>query len=91
MERRSHEWLERLEAQGVPHGNIKSYEDAFAHPQAIHRQMRVAKLSPAGQSVLGVANLAQFSGTPVRYPSSAPKLDLHNGEISSRFSLPPGI
>jgi crotonobetainyl-CoA:carnitine CoA-transferase CaiB-like acyl-CoA transferase len=86
LSRPSGEWLSRLEAEGVPHGNINSYKEAFEHPQAIHRKMRVEVPLSMGGTLPGVANPVRFSETPVRYTASAPKLGEHTDEISSRFA-----
>jgi crotonobetainyl-CoA:carnitine CoA-transferase CaiB-like acyl-CoA transferase len=86
LTRSSRDWLSRLEAEGVPHGNINNYQEAFHHPQAVHRGMRVEVPCDGGGSLPGVANPVRFSHTPVRYAASAPKLGQHTDEISSRFT-----
>lgn len=85
LARPSREWLLRLEAEGVPHGNINNYKEAFEHPQARHRRMRVEMPSPGGGTVVGVANPVRFSETPVCYITSAPNLGQHTDEIAARF------
>lgn len=79
--------MTRLEAEGVPYGNINNYREAFEHPQAIHRGMRVEMPSPSGEAFsCGVANPVRFSATPVRYARSAPKLGLDTAEVTARFA-----
>lgn len=77
----SRDWLERLAQNEVPHGRINNYQQAFEHPQALHRHMRVDVPSRAGVAIAGVANPVRFSESPVRYQRSAPRLGEHTQEI----------
>lgn len=88
--RSSREWLQRLETEGIPHGNINDYRQAFEHPQAVHRGMKVQMPSPDGTTTPGVANPVRFSQTSVRYIASSPRLGEHTAEIVSRFGLKSG-
>lgn len=85
LERPSREWLMRLEAEGVPHGNINNYKEAFEHAQALHRGMRIDMPSQSGGTTSSVANPVRFSETPVRYVTPAPMLDQHTDEIVARI------
>jgi crotonobetainyl-CoA:carnitine CoA-transferase CaiB-like acyl-CoA transferase len=85
LKRTSQDWLPRLEQEGLPHGAINSYAQAFAHPQAVHRGMRVSMPGPAGVEVAGVANPVKFSATPVQYRAAAPALGEHTEEISKQY------
>jgi crotonobetainyl-CoA:carnitine CoA-transferase CaiB-like acyl-CoA transferase len=82
--RTSEEWLVPLEREGLPHGKINNYAEAFAHPQALHRGMRVEMPGFEG-SMAGVANPVRFSQTPVRYRAAAPRLGEHTDEVRARF------
>jgi crotonobetainyl-CoA:carnitine CoA-transferase CaiB-like acyl-CoA transferase len=94
-------WLQRLESADIPHGRINDYGQAFAHPQAVHRGMRVQMPAASGTGwVPGVANPVRFSATPVSYRWAAPALGQHTAEVLRRLGassadgrttgLPPG-
>lgn len=53
------DWLERLEAAGIPAGPINSISQALADPQAVHRGARIA----AGGGALGKVPMV---GNPIR-------------------------
>ena len=53
------EWLEKLEAAGIPAGPINSVSQALADPQAVHRGVRTS----AGGGALGEVPMV---GSPVR-------------------------
>ena len=79
-------WLERLEEFDVPHGGINGYAEAFAHPQALHRGMRVdlpANLGTATEA--GVANPIKFSASPVQYRRAAPALGADTDDVLKRL------
>ncbi len=84
------EWLRRLEEQGIPNGRINDYREAFAHPQAEHRGMRVVTPAQKDRVVPGVANPVRFSASPVVYRAAAPTLGQHTDEIRRRYPGPPG-
>jgi crotonobetainyl-CoA:carnitine CoA-transferase CaiB-like acyl-CoA transferase len=79
-------WLERMEGQDVPHGRINSYQEAFQHPQASHRGMRLESVGLDGVRVAGVANPAKFSASPVSYRRAAPGLGQHTAEVLRTIS-----
>jgi crotonobetainyl-CoA:carnitine CoA-transferase CaiB-like acyl-CoA transferase len=74
-------WLDRLEAEGIPAGPILTYDQVFADPQVIHREMAVPVEHPvAGPTrVLGIP--FKLSGTPARIRRPAPTLGQHTEEI----------
>jgi formyl-CoA transferase len=59
-ERPAAEWLEELEAAGIPAGPINSVSQALADPQAVHRGVRVS----AGGGALGTVPMV---GSPIRF------------------------
>jgi len=75
------EWLERLEAAGVPAGPILDYGQVFADPHVRHREMAVEVEHPrAGRSrVLGIP--VKLSSTPGSIRRPAPTLGQHTDEV----------
>jgi formyl-CoA transferase len=74
-------WLDRLEEAGVPAGPILTYDQVFADPQVIHREMVVPVEHPvAGATrVLGIP--FKLSRTPGRVRRPAPTLGQHTDEV----------
>ncbi|MET4579836.1 CaiB/BaiF CoA transferase family protein [Ottowia thiooxydans] len=75
------DWNETLEAAGVPAGPINGFEDVFADPQIVHRQMRFDLPHTSAGSVPQVANPVKFSATPVQYDRAPPLLGEHTEEV----------
>jgi crotonobetainyl-CoA:carnitine CoA-transferase CaiB-like acyl-CoA transferase len=80
-QRRKGEWIEALEAAGVPCGPINNMQEVFENPQVQHRRMRVDIPHPAGVPCPTVANPIRFSETPVTYEVPPPLLGEHTREI----------
>lgn len=74
-------WLDALEKQGIPCGPIYGFEQTFADPQVVHRQMRRDMEHPTIGSMPFVSNPVRFSGTPVQYRRPPPLLGQHTEEI----------
>ncbi len=82
MKRRTtREWIEALEAAGVPCGPINRLDEVFADPQVRHRGLRLEMAHPAAGRVPLVASPLRFSTTPVDYRLPPPLLGQHNEEI----------
>jgi len=79
--RASKDWLERLEAVGVPCGPINDYHRVFEDPQVGHRGLKVEIPHPSGVSCPTVASPMRFSETPVEYERSPPLLGQHTREV----------
>ncbi|MBH1963935.1 MAG: CoA transferase [Comamonadaceae bacterium] len=75
------DWNETLEAAGVPAGPINGFEEVFADPQIVHRQMRFDLPHTSAGSVPQVANPVKFSATPVQYDRAPPLLGEHTEEV----------
>ena len=58
------EWLERLEARGVPCGPINDYKQVFEDAQVRHRKLRVDLPRPDGGTVATIASPLRLQGTP---------------------------
>ncbi|MGB1540436.1 MAG: CaiB/BaiF CoA transferase family protein, partial [Rickettsiales bacterium] len=66
-EKRAREWLELLEANGIPCGPVNTIEQAFANPQIQHREMQRELTREDGTKIPTVANPIRLSKTPVEY------------------------
>jgi len=79
--RTTREWVEALEAAGVPNGPINTIEQVFAEPQAIARGLRVELPHPAAGTVSLVRSPMRFSATPIEHERPPPLLGEHTDEI----------
>jgi crotonobetainyl-CoA:carnitine CoA-transferase CaiB-like acyl-CoA transferase len=79
--RTTRDWVEALEAAGVPNGPINTLEQVFAEPQAIARGLRLELAHPAGGKVSLVRSPMRFSATPVEHERPPPMLGQHTDEI----------
>jgi len=82
-QRPSREWIDRLEAAGVPCGPINDMAEVFENPQVQHRGMRVDIPHPAGVACPTVASPMRFSATPVEHLVPPPLLGQHTREVLS--------
>jgi crotonobetainyl-CoA:carnitine CoA-transferase CaiB-like acyl-CoA transferase len=80
-QRSRHDWIEALEAAGVPCGPINDIQEVFENPQVRHRGMRVDIPHPAGVACATVASPMRFSATPVTYDAPPPLLGHHTREV----------
>ena len=74
LQRPQAEWIERLEARGVPCGPINDYRQVFEDPQVRHRGLRVDMLQPDGGMVSTIASPLRLKGTPASYALAPPQL-----------------
>jgi crotonobetainyl-CoA:carnitine CoA-transferase CaiB-like acyl-CoA transferase len=79
--RTTRDWVEALEAAGVPNGPINNLEQVFEEPQAIARALRMELPHPVAGSVSLVRNPMRFSATPLEYTVPPPTLGQHTDEI----------
>lgn len=81
------DWLETLDAIGVPAGPVNDLASVFASPQVAARGMAVRlphKTSAAGFVDL-IANPLKLSDTPVTYAKSPPTLGEDTGDVLRRL------
>jgi len=84
------QWMDALEAQGVPCGPINTLDQVFGDPQVLARGLRFDLPHPAAGSVPQVANPIRFSRTPIEYPAAPPTLGQHTQEVlAERLGLSP--
>jgi crotonobetainyl-CoA:carnitine CoA-transferase CaiB-like acyl-CoA transferase len=75
------EWLELLEAAGVPNGPINDIAQVFEEPQVKARSVRVELEHPVAGRLALVASPMRFSATPVEYRQAPPLLGEHTDEV----------
>jgi crotonobetainyl-CoA:carnitine CoA-transferase CaiB-like acyl-CoA transferase len=79
--RSKREWLELLEAAGVPNGPINDVAQVFEEPQVKARGVRIELDHAAAGSVPLVASPMRFSGTPIEYELAPPLLGEHTDQV----------
>jgi crotonobetainyl-CoA:carnitine CoA-transferase CaiB-like acyl-CoA transferase len=79
--RPTREWLELLQAAGVPIGPINNVAQVFEEPQVRARGVRVELEHPVAGKLPTVASPMRFSGTPVEHRLAPPLLGAHTEEI----------
>jgi formyl-CoA transferase len=80
------DWVEVLEAAGVPCGPVYDYAQMFADPQVRHRGL-VQYASDAELGEVPHIRTPVRIGEGVRVRNVAPKLGEHNAEIFARFGV----
>ncbi|MCV4273692.1 CoA transferase [Pseudomonas capsici] len=75
------QWVEALEAAGVPCGPINDLAQVFADPQVRARGLAVEMPHALGGSVAQVASPIRLSETPVEYRRAPPLLGEHTQEV----------
>ena len=79
--RSSAEWLQRLEAAGVPAGPVLDVAQMHADPQALAREMIVETTHPAAGRVKSIGLPIKFSETPGGVGRAAPVLGQHTRQV----------
>lgn len=82
--RPSAQWIEMLEAVGVPCGPINNLAQVFDNPQIRHRGMVAHMDHPVSGSVDLLANPIRLSETPVAYDRPPPPLGADTWDVLSR-------
>ena len=75
------EWLERLEAAGVPNGPINDLAQVFEEPQVKARGLKIELEHKAAGALPLVASPMRFSGTPLEYRLPPPLLGEHTEAV----------
>ncbi len=81
LERPTAEWVQMLEAVGVPCGPINNYQQVFELPQVKHRGLRVDVPTASGGAVPLIASPLRLTGTPVEYVQAPPTLGEHTDAV----------
>ena len=74
LERGSDQWLEALNASGIPCGPINNIDQDFDDAQVRHRKMQIELEHPAAGKVAAVACPVKLSQTPPEYNRAPPLL-----------------
>jgi len=81
VKRTTHEWVEALEAAGVPNGPINNLEQVFQEPQAVARGLRMEMQHPLAGKISLIRSPMRFSATPIEHKVPPPLLGEHTDEI----------
>jgi crotonobetainyl-CoA:carnitine CoA-transferase CaiB-like acyl-CoA transferase len=79
--RGKHEWIDALEAAGVPCGPINDLEEVFENEQVVARGLRVDLPHPSGGTVKLVRNPIRMSVSPPQATSHPPTLGEHTDSV----------
>ena len=74
LSRGAADWVERLEKNGVPCGQINNYQQVFEDPQVKYRGLKVDIPQNDGSVFSTIASPLRLKATPVQYEKSAPAL-----------------
>jgi formyl-CoA transferase len=75
------EWIDQLEAAGVPCGPINNLEEVFENPQVLARELQVDLPHPNGGVARMVRSPMNLSVTPTRCDLPPPTLGQHTNEV----------
>src|SRR5205814_76868 len=79
--RSKREWLDLLEAAGVPNGPVNDVAQVFEEPQVKARGVRLELEHAAAGTLPSVASPMRFSETPIEYRRGPPVLGEHTDEV----------
>jgi crotonobetainyl-CoA:carnitine CoA-transferase CaiB-like acyl-CoA transferase len=85
LEKTSVEWLDALNARGIPCGPINTIEQVFADQQVQHRGLKLELEHAVAGKVASVANPIRLSQTPIEYRQAPPTLGQHSDEVLGRL------
>ena len=81
------EWVELLNAKGVPSGAILSLEEALKQPQIKHRET-LKDVPVEGIGTIPLFNLtAKFSETPGDISAPPPRISAHTEEVLAQIGF----
>jgi crotonobetainyl-CoA:carnitine CoA-transferase CaiB-like acyl-CoA transferase len=84
----SAEWLERLDAEGVPCAPVLRRRDMIHHPQVLENEIVVESEHPRAGRLRQARPAARFSETPPGIRSGAPALGQHTNEVLAELGYP---
>ncbi|HJR61811.1 MAG TPA: CoA transferase, partial [Vicinamibacterales bacterium] len=77
------DWLQRLDAAGIPCGPIHDYAQVFADPQVVEREMAVEVEHPVLGHLRTLGTPVKMSATPLNVHRRAPLLGEHTVQVLS--------
>ena len=81
LKRSTRDWVELLEAAGIPNGPINDLAQVYEEPQVKARGIKVELDHPVAGKLPTVASPMRFSATPVEYKLAPPLLGQQTEEI----------
>jgi len=79
--RTQRDWLDALEAVGVPCGPINRLDQVFADPQVLARQMKLDLPHPLARTAPQVATPIRYSRSSISYRDAPPLLGQHTAVV----------
>jgi crotonobetainyl-CoA:carnitine CoA-transferase CaiB-like acyl-CoA transferase len=79
--RTQRDWLDALEAAGVPCGPINRLDQVFADPQVIARRLKRDLAHPLARTVPQVATPIRYSHSTIEYRDAPPLLGQHTAAV----------
>ena len=79
------DWLEQLNARGIPCGPINNIDQVFDDPQVHHRGLQLELDHALAGTVPSVANPIRLSQTPIEYQLAPPLLGEHTDTVLARL------
>ncbi len=77
-------WLERLEAEGVPHSPMYDMHEVFDDPHIRHMGLEIAIERPGRPAIRTVRSPVDYSDTASPRPAPPPELGEHTAEVLAR-------
>jgi len=74
-------WIERLEANDVPHTPVYNLKEVFEDPQVKHMGMQIAIERKDKPTIRTVKFPVEYSETKSSHPTPPPELGEHNSEF----------
>lgn len=75
-------WIDLLEKEHVPTGNVQTISEVFNHPQTTAREMVINMAHPdTDQDIKLIGNPIKMSETPVSYRHAPPKMGANTDDI----------
>jgi crotonobetainyl-CoA:carnitine CoA-transferase CaiB-like acyl-CoA transferase len=78
-------WLERLEAEEVPHSPMYNYREVFADPHIQHMGLEIAIPREGRRTVRTVRSPVNYSDTQTPLPLPPPELGEHTDALLARL------
>jgi crotonobetainyl-CoA:carnitine CoA-transferase CaiB-like acyl-CoA transferase len=79
--RTTRDWVDALEAAGVPNGPINTIDQVFNEPQSVARELKFELPHPTAGRVALVRSPMRFSATPVEHKLPPPILGQHTEQV----------
>lgn len=87
--KRTTEWLQILDAAGVPAGRVNNFMDALSEPQIQHRKMIREVEHPAAGALKLLANPIRLSETPIETYAPPPAVGEHTDTVLQSLGYSP--